>query len=181
MCIASDECRHWRRNRSDLTEEVRKYEQIVKTNVSAKMLWGLGIACFQWKLNEVRNCEQQLEPHCGGSYDTEAWRRTLYKYQGRIAVVGSFRGVAGNFAACGWAVVQLEADGGDIPWSGMYGIIRVCVDVQRTMKRTETWTFCLAPVCVSYPVCIYTVDFGVVQALCSAEEVTGITMPFGGV
>ena len=76
-------------------------EQTVGTNVSAKMLWRLGMSCFQWKLNEVRNCEKQLEPHCGGSYDSEAWRRTPYKYQGRIAVVGSLREVAGNFAACG--------------------------------------------------------------------------------
>ena len=64
-------------------------------------------------------------------------------------------------------MVQLDADGGDIPWSGMYGTIRVCVDMQRTMKRTEKWTFCLAPVRVSDPVCIYTDNFGVVQALWS--------------
>ena len=34
------ECRHWRRIRNDLTDEVRMDEQIAKTSASAKMLWG---------------------------------------------------------------------------------------------------------------------------------------------
>ena len=50
--------------RSDLTDEVRKYDQIVKTNASAKKLCGRGICCFLWNLNEIRSGEQQLVLHC---------------------------------------------------------------------------------------------------------------------
>ena len=39
----------------------------------------------------------------------------LYRYQGQIAVTGTFKGVAGECAACGWAVLQLDAGGGDMP------------------------------------------------------------------
>ena len=48
-----------------------------------------------------------------------------YRYQGRIAENGSSRGVEGTFAGRGWAVVQLDIDGGNIPWHGL------CIDVQR--------------------------------------------------
>ena len=39
------ECRHWRRIRSDITDDVRKYDQITKTNTTVKMLWELCICC----------------------------------------------------------------------------------------------------------------------------------------
>ena len=55
-----DECWHWRRIRTDLTEEV------AKTNASAKWSWVRGICCFPSKLNEARRCERQWV-----SYDFE--------------------------------------------------------------------------------------------------------------
>ena len=38
--------RHWRRIRSDFSDEVRKFEQVAKTNVSAKMPRERGSCCF---------------------------------------------------------------------------------------------------------------------------------------
>ena len=69
------------------------------------------------------------------------------------------------YDACGWEVVQLEADGGDIPWYGMYGTILVKIHVLRTMTRTEIWAFGMAPVRLSGTACIYTDHCGVVPAL----------------
>ena len=40
------ECRHWRRIRSDLTDEARKYEQLATASGSAMLLWRRGMCCF---------------------------------------------------------------------------------------------------------------------------------------
>ena len=74
-------------------------------------------------------------------YVPEEWRKTPYKDQGTIFVDGSSRGFAGKYDASGWEVVQLEADGGDIPWYGMCGTILVYINVLRPMTRTDIWTF----------------------------------------
>ena len=70
------ECRHRRRIRNDLTDEVRMDEQIAK------------MCSFPWKLNDVWRCEQRLVPHYFVSYDPEVWKRMPYWYEGKIAVRG---------------------------------------------------------------------------------------------
>ena len=82
-----------------------------------------------------------------------------YKYQGKITVDGLLRGVTDWGAACGSAVVHLDADGGDIPCSGMHGTIPVNMYVQRTIKRAELLAFYMALVRLSGPACIYTDNF----------------------
>ena len=47
-------------------------------------------------------------------------------------------GVAGRYATCGRAVVQLDVYGGDIPWCGMFGgNFPVKIDVHDIIKRSE--------------------------------------------
>ena len=86
------------------------------------------------------------------------------QYRRKIAVDGSSRDVAGKKAACGWAVVQLDIDGSDIPWYGMYGTILVCVDMQRTIDKAVMWAFYMALVRSSGLACIYIDNFGVLGA-----------------
>ena len=69
------------------------------------------------------------------THDSEEWRRMPYRYQGKIAVFGPSRGVAGEYADCGWAMVQLDADGVDTPLCVMCGTVLVHVDVLRTFRR----------------------------------------------
>ena len=45
--------------------------------------------------------------------------------------------VLNKYAACGWAVVQMELDGGMTPWCGVGGIMSVSSEVQRAIKRAE--------------------------------------------
>ena len=44
-----------------------------------------------------------------------------------------------KYAACGWAVVQMDLDGGLTPWYGVGGIVPIELDVQGTIKRVEIW------------------------------------------
>ena len=37
--------------------------------------------------------------------------------------MGSLRGSSGKYAACGWAVVNMDLDGGEEPWYGVAGTI----------------------------------------------------------
>ena len=67
-----------------------------------------------------------------------------YTLEGKIAVDGSLRDLAGQYIACDWADVQLEVDGGDVPWCGMFGTIPVELDAQRTMKRAGMGALCMA-------------------------------------
>ena len=45
-CIVFVRVGHWRRMRSDLIDDARKYDQIAKTNGSGKKLSGRDICCF---------------------------------------------------------------------------------------------------------------------------------------
>ena len=65
-------------------------------------------------------------------------------HRNHIAVDRSFRGVAGKFAACGWAVVQLDRDVEDEPWCAMHSTMPLKLNVQRTIKRTEMWVLYVA-------------------------------------
>ena len=44
------------------------------------------------------------------------WNRLPFWKRGNIAVDYSPRGVAGKYAACGWAVVQLDPNESGEPW-----------------------------------------------------------------
>ena len=52
---------------------------------------------------------------------------------------GSWRDFVGKYATYGWAVVQTEPDGGLTPWCGVGGILSIELQVQRTLRTTETW------------------------------------------
>ena len=53
--------------------------------------------------------------------------------------MGSLRGSSGKYAACGWAVANMDLDGGEEPWYGGAGNMPIDVDVQRTIERAEIW------------------------------------------
>ena len=44
-------------------------------------------------------------------------------------------GVIPYNAACGWALLQLDVDGCDIPWYFMYGTILANIDAERVLER----------------------------------------------
>ena len=66
------------------------------------------------------------------SDDSISWRRSSRRLSGSIAIDGSLRGVAGKYAACDWAVVQMDHDGGLKPWYGVGGNMPLSFEVQRT-------------------------------------------------
>ena len=51
---------------------------------------------------------------------------------------GSIREVVNQCAACGWAVVQMNLDGGMTPWYGIGGTMPISLEVQRTIMRAVT-------------------------------------------
>ena len=53
------------------------------------------------------------------------------------SIHGSSRGIVGKYAACGWAMVQLDEDGGLVPWKGVDGALPVPFQTQRTGKTAE--------------------------------------------
>ena len=61
-----------------------------------------------------------------------------------MAIGGSLRGTAGMYAACAWAVVQIDLDGGDETWYGVGGATPTELEVQRTIKRAEIWALYMA-------------------------------------
>ena len=71
-------------------------------------------------------------------------RRNPGSHSEVMAIDGSLRGVVGIFAACGWAVMQVDLGGGIEPWYGMCGIMPVELEVQRTLKRAEMWALLMA-------------------------------------
>ena len=53
------------------------------------------------------------------SRDSEDWDRNVRSYKGRTAIDGSSRGIVNKYATCGWAVVQVDVDGGS---TATYGV-----------------------------------------------------------
>ena len=50
--------------------------------------------------------------------------------QKNIAADGRWRGVAGKYSSCDWAVVQLHFDGGYELWYASYGTVPVDFEAQ---------------------------------------------------
>ena len=50
-------------------------------------------------------------------------------FSGRIALGGSFRRMVNQYAACGWAMVQMDFDGGMTPWDGDGGVVPNSLEV----------------------------------------------------
>ena len=48
------------------------------------------------------------------------WNRLRFWFRGNIAVDYSPRDVAGEYAACEWAGMQLDLDDSDEPWYAIY-------------------------------------------------------------
>ena len=53
-------------------------------------------------------------------------------------------GRVAKYAACGWAVVQMDLDGRLTPPCGVGGVMPVVSEVQRTIKRAEIWALYMA-------------------------------------
>ena len=58
-------------------------------------------------------------------------------FRSHVATDGSLLGTAGNWGACGWAVVELDYDEEVEPLLGMYGSVEAEFDVQRTIKMAQ--------------------------------------------
>ena len=71
----------------------------------------------------------------------KSWGMPAEGFKGHVATDGSLLGNAGNWRACGWAVVQLDCDEEMRPLSGMNGSMEAEYDVQRTIKRAELAAF----------------------------------------
>ena len=69
------------------------------------------------------------------SEESRKWSRSLLTHRNHIAVDGSSREVAEKYAACGWAEVQFDVDGGNEPWFAVYGTMPEELYVQRTVER----------------------------------------------
>ena len=66
------------------------------------------------------------------------------KPQEKSAIDGCLRGITNQSAVCGWAVVQMDLDGGMTPRCGVGGILPISLEVQRTIKRAENWALYMA-------------------------------------
>ena len=43
-----------------------------------------------------------------------------------------------QYAACGWAMVQMDFDGGMTPWDGVGGVVPNSLEVLRIVKRADS-------------------------------------------
>ena len=87
-----------------------------------------------------------------------------------MAIDGSWKGVSGKDAACGWAVVRLDYDKEEEPWYATSGTMLAELEVQRTIKRAEprAFTAALAELVGSSTARIDTM--GVLDGPCMGEE-----------
>ena len=70
---------------------------------------------------------------------------TATSYRSRVAIGGSLWVMDQEFAACGWAVVQMDPDGRMTPWYGVGGIVPTSLEVQRDhQQRAEIWALCMS-------------------------------------
>ena len=72
---------------------------------------------------------------------TDEWKA----FEMKLQFDGSFKGVSGKDAACGWAVLQLDNDKEEEPWYAIHGTMLAELEVQRTMKRAELCAFTMLP------------------------------------
>ena len=102
-----------------------------------------------------------------------SWRRYPRLVLEIIAFDEFLTGVAAKYAACGWAVVQMDHDGGLEPWFGVGGNMPMSLDVQRAVERAENWWLYIAWTKLVGPAEIYSDDGGVVQALNRSDFTSG--------
>ena len=104
--------------RSQLEDEVRSFDQIAK-HCGKLWLRESGTTFFPRACmvgREVGWEQARLNERCWLSDDSMSWKRNPRVYSEQIAIDVSFRGIAVKYAACGWAVVQMDHDGGLEPW-----------------------------------------------------------------
>ena len=78
---------------------------------------------------EVAWTQAGLNQRCWLSDDSIGWSRNSRFF---IAIDGTFRVVAGRYAACGVTVVQMDHIEGLEPWFGVGGNVPTSFEVQRT-------------------------------------------------
>ena len=92
-------------------------------------------------INHERACRSQF---CWRSEDSQQWNSNFRICKGRIASDGSCRWNVNEYAACGFAVVQMYLDGDMTPWCGVGGFMSISLEAQRTIKRVDIWAFFVA-------------------------------------
>ena len=82
------------------------------------------------KRNEYTSVQAKTYNKWWFSEESEQWNPIHFQCRANVPVNGSRRGVAGTYAACGWAAVQLDLNENGEPWSAMYGTMPVQHEVQ---------------------------------------------------
>ena len=103
--------------RLQLEHEVRLMEQFAKGHCWCWLLERGTVSCpgacqTQRVINHEQACRSQF---CWRSEDSQQWNSNFRICKGRIASDGSCRWNVNKYAACGWAVVQMDLDGGHDP------------------------------------------------------------------
>ena len=90
----------------------------------------------------------------------------LEGFKGHVATDGSLLGKAGQWGACGWAVVQLDYDEEMGHLLGMYGSVETEFEVQRTIKGAELTAFlCLLKI-------VHVDNKGIIDGLRRGESIS---------
>ena len=139
-----------------MEDEVECFAKIALDD-SKTWLWETGLAFLpgacqvermvSWDMSKRSECYWKSE-------DSTRWDRKPKGFQGDTSIDGSSRGNAGKFAACGWAMAQMDLDRGSEPWYG---------EVQRSSKRPEIWKVYVALCMLVSPTEIYSDNRCVVQ------------------
>ena len=92
------------------------------------------------------------------------------RLQGHVATDGSLLGNAGEWTACGWAVVQLDYDEEMGTLHGMYGSMEAECEVQRTIKSAELTAFLCLLRKVCGPIKIHVDNKGIIDRLRKGDK-----------
>ena len=91
-------------------------------------------------------------------------------FKGRVATDGTLLGSAGNWRACGWAVVQSDLDEEIGPLHGMYDSMEAEYEIQRTIKRAELTAFLCLLRKVCGPIKVRVDNKGIIDGLRKGEK-----------
>ena len=101
---------------------------------------------------------------------SQDWDRRMKNFREHIAIYGLLKRVSGLDAACGWALVQLDQDMTEEPWSAIYGTMLAALEVQRTIKSALSWALTMAVASLIGPSTIHTENLGNVDGSWRREE-----------
>ena len=98
-------CTEWHAVRRDIPESFTKWEQKARRS-KKEWKWQRGIVAHplsesQWNRGHFSVTKWEFEKH-------RSWCMPVEGFKGHVATDGSSSGKTGKWAACGWAVVQLD-------------------------------------------------------------------------